>query len=136
MKILGNIMMKLLMRMYLRMLYLSSIVLPISLVGANIWAKRLYLLEKLAPLKGKKRKRKSYTDSGWREYYGSNLELNEERTLIGNHNFKREILRFCKTKGEASYYEAKYIFGEDAIIKETYYNQWCSIKVSKSHIRL
>jgi hypothetical protein len=89
-----------------------------------------------APLKGKKRKRKSYTDSGWREYYGSNLELNEERTLIGNHNFKREILRFCKTKGEASYYEAKYIFGEDAIIKETYYNQWCTIKVSKSHIRL
>ena len=97
---------------------------------------RITNLKTRAPLKGKKRKRKSYTDSGWREYYGSNLELNGERTLIGNHNFKREILRFCKTKGEASYYEAKYIFGEDAIIKETYYNQWCSIKVSKSHIRL
>lgn len=88
-----------------------------------------------APLKGKKRKRKSYSDSGWRSYYGSNLELNEERTIIGDDKFKREILRFCKSKGEASYYEAKYILESDAILKDEYYNGWLALKVSKSHIK-
>jgi hypothetical protein len=87
------------------------------------------------PLKGQKRKRKSYSDSGWREYYGSNLELNTERELIGNDKFKREILRFCKSKGEASYWEAKFIFEVDAILSESYYNGWISVKVSKSHIK-
>jgi hypothetical protein len=94
--------------------------------------KKTLYFSKTRKVKGKKKREK--IDSDWREYYGSNNELNEDRAKLGDDKFKRQILRFCKSKGEASYYEAKFIFGTDAILSDRYYNEWCSVKVSKTHL--
>lgn len=95
--------------------------------------KKTLYFSKTRKVKGKKKREK--VDSDWREYYGSNNELNEDRAKIGDDKFKRQILRFCKSKGEASYYEAKFIFGTDAILSDRYYNSWISCKIRKNHLK-
>lgn len=95
--------------------------------------KKTLFFSKIRKVKGKKKKEK--VDSDWRQYYGSNLELNEDRAKVGNDKFKRQILRFCKSKGEASYYEAKFIFGTDAIMSDRYYNSWISCKIRNNHLK-
>lgn len=54
---------------------------------------------------------------------------------IGNENFRREILRLCKTKSEMSYYEAKYQFETDCLMKPNeYYNGWIAVKVRRNQL--
>lgn len=84
----------------------------------------------------KKKRKRLKVESNWKEYYGSSDILNEIVKEIGEHNFKREILRLCKTKGECSYFEAKEQFQSDAVISEEYYNKWISVKVRQSHLKL
>jgi hypothetical protein len=96
--------------------------------------KKLLKKSKTRQVKGKKKR--SLVESDWKEYYGSNkdllVELNSECMAAGN--FKREILRLCKTKGECTYYEAKAQFDADVLNKDDYYNGWIIAKVSRSHL--
>jgi hypothetical protein len=94
--------------------------------------KKLLKRTKTHVLKGKKKK--SQVESDWKEYYGSNKELNEDVQLLGPHNFKREIIMLCKTKGECNYYEAKYQFQYDVLNSKAYYNSWIMVKVHKNHL--
>lgn len=84
-------------------------------------------------IKGKKRKKKIKSD--WETYYGSNAQLNEDRNKFGNTIFKREIIRFCLSKGEASYWETKLIFERNALISNQYYNDWVSCRIRRSHLK-
>jgi hypothetical protein len=101
---------------------------------AYIGKKNFFKRVTRAPLKGKKRKRRSLKQSDWMEYYGSNDELNKDVEKYGPANFDREILRLCETKGESTYYEAKLQFECDAIISDRYYNTWIICKVTKNHL--
>lgn len=100
--------------------------------GRKYIGKKQLLFKKTKILKGKKKK--FMVESDWREYYGSNEELLNDVAEFGIGQFKRTILRLCKSKGEASYYESKFIFEADAIIKEEWYNSWISCRVRKSHL--
>ena len=80
----------------------------------NKKTKQKYVGKKLAkfkttkpPLKGKKNKRRGYKESDWREYWGSSDRLNEDVKNLGEKNFTREILYFCKSRAEMSYIEAR-----------------------------
>lgn len=95
--------------------------------------KKLFKFTRSSKKKGKRVKKQ--IDSDWKDYYGSNKELNEHVDLYGKDKFKREILYLCKTKGEASYLEAKEQFAKDALISEDYYNTWIMVRVRKSHIK-
>jgi|TARA_R110000822_G_scaffold256539_1_gene382311 hypothetical protein len=86
------------------------------------------------PLKGKKNKRRSLKESDWRDYYGSNELLKENVIANGVENYRREILRLCKTKGECSYYEAKCQFDHDALLRDDYYNRFIGCKIHASHV--
>jgi len=86
--------------------------------------------------KVKGRRKRKIIKSDWETYYGSNAELLREVKVLGEDQFHREILFLCKTKGWASYLEAKLIFEKDAILSEDYYNDWCYVRVRKSHLRL
>lgn len=81
----------------------------------------------------KKHKRiRSKIDSDWLTYYGSSDELNKDIKTLGSHNFSREILRYCNSKNELSYYEAKYQFDYDVLLDESkWYNGWISVKVRR-----
>ena len=81
------------------------------------------------------KKKKTQVESDWRKYYGSNDTLKKDIGTTGSLRFKREILRLCRTKGEASYYEAKFQFDTDALLREDYYNEWLMLRVHKKHLK-
>ena len=96
--------------------------------------KKLLKRSKTRQVKGKKKR--SLVESDWKEYYGSNKDLIVDMNVEGVDcsNFKREILRLCKTKGECTYYEAKTQFEADVLNRDDYYNGWIIAKVSRSHL--
>lgn len=94
--------------------------------------KKLLKRSKTKQVKGKKKR--MLVESDWKQYYGSNKELNADVAESGAHNFRRTIIRLCKTKGECNYWEAKYQFLLDVLEKDDYYNSWISVKVSATHL--
>ena len=96
-----------------------------------IGKKNLYF-SKSRQVKGKRKRFK--VESDWREYYGSNKELAADVETYGKENFKREILRLCTTKGEFSYFEAKYQFDNNVLESDEYYNSWIMCRIHKKHL--
>ena len=82
----------------------------------------------------KKKKIRSKVDSDWREYYGSNDQLNADVQSLGTENFTREILYYCRSKAECSYIEAREQFTNKVLESTDYYNGQISVRVHGSHI--
>ena len=77
----------------------------------------------------KKKRIKTKIASDWRDYYGSNDQLNEDVNKLGAENFTREILFYCKSKAECSYIEAREQFSRRVLESNDYYNK--QIKLQK-----
>jgi len=88
-----------------------------------IGKKALYHNRTLPPLKGMKRKRKVVKESDWLTYYGSQDEI---KTLVKESqdtlDFTREIIIFCNTKKQLTYYEAKILFSNGVLESDEYLN--------------
>jgi hypothetical protein len=84
------------------------------------------------PLKGKKNKRRGFKESDWREYWGSSDRLNEDVKNLGEDNFSREILYFCKSRAEMSYIEAREQFDRRVLETDEYYNGIINVRVGGS----
>ena len=82
----------------------------------------------------KKSKIRYEIDSDWQTYYGSNTVLSEEVKTTGSENFHRQILRYCYSKNELNYWEAKYQFDYGVLLGNDWYNEWISVKVRKLKI--
>lgn len=50
------------------------------------------------------------SESNWRDYFSSSIEIKNEIKTLGKGAFLREILIFVPTKKQLTYYEAKYQF--------------------------
>ena len=76
------------------------------------------------PLKGAKRKRVDYVDSGWLKYEGSikNLQYKEDIKAGRIHLIQKVILKICFDKWDMTYYETKYQFDRDCLVDNKYYN--------------
>jgi hypothetical protein len=105
----------------------------------NLTNNRKYIGKKLArfkttkpPLKGKKNKRRGYKESDWREYWGSSDKLQEDVKSLGEENFTREILYFCKSRAEMSYIEAREQFDRRVLETDDYYNGIINVRVGGS----
>ena len=123
--------------------------LPDNVVGfvymiTNQLSGRKYIGKKLAKFKKikvktsrlkngakKKSKIRYEIDSDWQNYYGSNTTLSEDVKNLGSHNFHREILRYCYSKNELNYWEAKYQFDYGVLLSNDWYNEWISVKIRK-----
>ena len=68
---------------------------------------RKYFWQKRKPRNGG---RKRTSESNWKAYYGSSKELNEDRKLLGNSTFRREILGLYRTQGKVNYEETRQLF--------------------------
>ena len=106
----------------------------------NKKTKQKYVGKKLAkfkttkpPLKGKKNKRRGYKESDWREYWGSSDKLNEDVKQLGEKNFTREILYYCKSRAEMSYIEAREQFDRRVLETDEYYNGIINVRVGGSN---
>jgi hypothetical protein len=90
---------------------------------------------KLAPLKGKTRKRTVVKETDWQKYYGSSEEVKLMVEEKGVDNFHREILYLCMSKGQLGYLEAKYQFEHDVLLRDDYYNGIIQCKIHRNHVR-
>ena len=92
-------------------------------------------IHKLKPLKGKILKRHRIKETDWKNYWGSSKRLLEDIEKHGKHNFKREIIFLCNTRGQTNYMEAKIQFEEDVLLKENNYNGIIAIKIGGGSIK-
>jgi hypothetical protein len=98
------------------------------------FAKTTYKVVKLKNGTKKKKKIRGKIDSDWRTYYGSSDELLKDIAQLGQENFRREILFYCKSKAETSYIEAREQFSRKVLESKDYYNGQISVRVHGSHI--
>jgi hypothetical protein len=98
------------------------------------FAKTTYKTVKLKNGTKKKKKIRGKIDSDWRDYYGSNIELNKDVEQLGKENFTREILYYCNSKAECSYIEAREQFNRRVLESKDYYNGHIQVRVHGSHI--
>ena len=104
--------------------------------GKKYIGKKFFWKPKTLPItKKRKRRVKTRVESDWRKYYGSSKEVQQLLELKGSDSFKRVILRLCKSKGECSYYEAKYQFDNDVLLRDDYYNEFIGCKIHSKHIK-
>ena len=87
---------------------------------------------KRKPLKGKKRKRIDFIESDWKTYTGSSDALNNDIAPLGLDKFIFKILKFCNSKFELSYFEAKMQFEKDVLLSENYYNGIINCRIGKA----
>jgi hypothetical protein len=99
------------------------------------FAKTTYKIVKLKNGTKKKKRIRSKIDSDWREYYGSNDQLNKDVEQLGADNFHREILYYCTSKAECSYIEAREQFSRRVLESDDYYNGQIAVRVHGSHIK-
>ena len=99
---------------------------------------RKYVGKKLArfrrsrrPLKGRINKRRYTVPSDWQDYFGSSNALWEDVEKIGKQHFKREILFYCKNRGECNYIEAREQFARKVLETDRYYNGHIRVRVHK-----
>ena len=101
--------------------------------GKKYIGKKYFYSTKYKQVNKKKKRIKVYSD--WKSYFGSNEHIKEEVKTFGYANFKREIIRLCKTKGECSYFEAKEQFDRDVLLDDNYYNGIINCRINKSHLK-
>lgn len=89
---------------------------------------------KTKSVKGKKKKIKVISD--YKDYYGSNLELQERVKLLGSDKFRREILHLCSNKGTQNYLELREQIDRRVMETDDYYNSFVGGKIHKKHIKL
>lgn len=114
--------------------YIGFVYLITNLISNKKYiGKKLLKFKKTKTVKGKKKK--SLVESDWRTYWGSNDELKEDVKKLGEVNFKREVLIFCKSKGELSYFELKEQVLAGVLESDEYYNSWIMARVRKDHLK-
>lgn len=103
--------------------------------GKKYVGKKFFWKPKTLPItKSRKRRVKTRVESDWRTYYGSSITVQNLVEKKGLDNWKREILKLCKTKGECSYYEAKEQFARDVLLSTEYYNEFIGCKIHAKHL--
>ena len=83
------------------------------------------------PLKGRVNKRRYTIPSDWQDYFGSSNALLEDIDKVGKEKFKREILFYCKNRGECNYIEAREQFARKVLETDKYYNGHIRVRVHK-----
>ena len=104
--------------------------------GKKYIGKKNFWKPKTLPKNSKRKRRiRIRVESDWRSYFGSSGVLNQLVEEQGEQNFKRMILKLCKTKGEMSYYEAKLQFENDVLLNDEYYNEFIGCKIHAKHLK-
>ena len=98
------------------------------------FSKTAYKVVKLKNGTKKRKKVRSKIDSDWQDYYGSSPELTKDVVALGEENFTREILYYCRSKSECSYIEAREQFSRKVLESNDYYNGHIQVRVHGSHI--
>ena len=66
-------------------------------------------------------KQKVITESDWKDYYGSHLEIKRLLEKDGPMAFQKQILSYVKSKKELTYYECKELFINEVLERDNHY---------------
>lgn len=95
--------------------------------------KKLTLKEKQLPENKRKSVKHVITESsGWKTYKGSNKPLLND--IKNGDKYIKEIIYFCTSKAEMTFYETRAIVCSDCMLTTDCYNDWFSAKVYKAHL--
>lgn len=98
--------------------------------------KKIFKSVRRQKVKGKTRRKKVEKESDWRRYFGSNRDLLEDIEKLGQDRFEREIVKLCRTRGTANYWEAKLQMQHEVLEHpDKFYNDWIYVKVHRSHLK-
>lgn len=104
--------------------------------GKKYIGKKFFWSSKILPItKLRKRRTKTLVESDWMQYYGSSKEVQTLVEQNGPDAYQRIILHLCKSKGECSYYEAKYQFEYDVLLRDDFYNEFIGCKIHSKHLK-
>ena len=83
----------------------------------------------------KRKKIRSKIDSDWQTYWSSSPEVQADVKLLGENQFRREILYFADNKGQLSYLEAREQFYCRVLEKpDKWYNGIIQCRIHRSHV--
>jgi predicted DNA-binding protein (UPF0251 family) len=85
--------------------------------------KKQFLFKRKIKLKSRKTKVTKVKKSDWENYWGSSKFLLDDIKNNGKENYKRTIIRLCKTKAEQTYYENYYIYENHNLLNPLCYNK-------------
>lgn len=71
-------------------------------------------------------------ESNWREYTGSNKDLNED--IKKGVDYTKEILHFCRDKKQLAYLETKELYVREVLENDNYYNSNISGKFYRKDV--
>jgi len=126
---------------------------PSSAIGfiyriTNLIDNRMYIGKKLLTKAGKKkplmlkdgtlstkRNTKTRTESDWKNYFSSCDELKADVKKLGKDNFKREIICFTYSLITHTYLENKYLYVNEVLESDNYYNANISNRLFKVYIK-
>jgi hypothetical protein len=94
-----------------------------------IGKKQCITTKKRPPLKGKKNKRHEKVETDWKSYTSSSNDVNKDIESIGMHNFTFKIVKYCNSKWELSYHEAKIQFEREVLLTNEYYNGIINLRI-------
>ena len=94
-----------------------------------IGKKQCITTKKRPPLKGKKNKRHEKVETDWKSYTSSSNEVNKDIESVGKHNFNFKIVKYCNSKWELSYHEAKIQFEREVLLTNEYYNGIINLRI-------
>lgn len=108
-----------------------------QVTGRKYVGKKFLVAPKILPkTQTRKRRKRIRVESDWRSYFGSSAELLADVKKYGPENFTREILRFCSTKGDCSYYELKEQIERNVLETDDYYNNYIGGKIHSKHLTI
>lgn len=96
-----------------------------------IGKKQCLSVKKRAPLKGKTKKRHQIVETDWKTYTSSSNELNSDIDRLGIESFSFKILKWCSSKWELSYNEARLQFEKEVLLSNEYYNGIINLRIGK-----
>lgn len=106
--------------------------------GKRYIGRKYFTAAKTRQVKGKKKRTR--VESDWKDYWGSSKYLLADIEAYGVENFKREIIRLCKTRGECNYWETKLQFHYNVLEAKTengewaFYNENIAVKYTRTNI--
>jgi len=104
--------------------------------GKRYIGKKNFWQPKTLPItKKRKRRVRTRVESNWKDYFGSNKELQQLVEAKGINAFKREILHLCKSKGEMSYMELKEQMDRNVLFLDEYFNNIIQVRIHGKHVK-
>jgi hypothetical protein len=103
--------------------------------GKKYIGKKIFTNTLRVKQKNKTRRKVKRKESDWRDYYGSSPALSLDVEHFGKSNFKREIIKLCKSKSELTYFEAKEQFFRGCLESPEWYNEHIMCRVRKANLK-